>query len=72
MANITTPCTARGVATVAKVGMAIATAWLILHCGGRWRASRGWRDHLGLARGTAWIFELLWATVLEPIAQIPQ
>ncbi len=56
----------------AKVGMAVAAAWLVVLFGGRWRASRGWRDLLGLALGTAWIIELLWATILEPIAQIPQ
>jgi hypothetical protein len=56
----------------AKVGMAIAAAWLLMLFGGRWRASRGWRELIGLALGTAWVIELLWTTVLESVAQFPQ
>ncbi len=54
----------------AKIGMAIAAAWLILFVGGRWRMRWNWREWLGLALGTAWIINFLWVTVLEPVAQL--
>ena len=52
-----------------QVGIAIASAWLFLLVAGRWRARPGWREWLGLALGSAWLVNLFWATVLEPLAQ---
>jgi hypothetical protein len=54
----------------AKVGMAIAAAWLVIYFGGRWKLGRGWREWLGVLLGTAWLADLVWELVLSPIAQL--
>jgi hypothetical protein len=47
------------------VGLAVATAWLALLAGGRWRRSIDWIDSLGRLTGLAWIvIGLIW-TVRE-------
>jgi len=52
-----------------QVGIAIAVSWVLLIGAGRWRGRRGWRDRLGLGLGVAWLVNLFWVTVLEPLAQ---
>jgi hypothetical protein len=39
----------------APEGLAVASAWLTLAVGGRWRAGRDWIDRLGLALGVFWL-----------------
>lgn len=52
-----------------QVGIAIAASWALLIVAGRWRGRQGWRDRLGLGLGVAWLVNLFWVTVLEPLAQ---
>lgn len=51
------------------VGTAVAAAWTQLVFAGRWKPRRGWREMLGLGLGGLLLANLLWATVLERLAQ---
>ena len=44
------------------VGLAVATAWLVQYCSGRWRRSVDWIDLMGRLVGVLWIvIGLAWA-----------
>lgn len=51
----------------ARVGPAIAGAWLLLALSGRWRSDPGWSDRLGRLLGCCWIGWLLFWTIPDPI-----
>jgi hypothetical protein len=54
-----------------RVGAATLAAWMLLLAMGRWRPGRSWREWTAIAPGAAWLAEMLWALVLEPLAQLP-
>jgi hypothetical protein len=51
----------------ARVGPAIAGAWLLLALSGRWKSDPGWMDRLGRLLGCCWIGWLLFWALPHPI-----